>query len=58
MAADVEGVLADLRHRHAVGEQPDLGSTTRSPAAMAACRQLESSGSTPMTLISGRRYFT
>ncbi|WGW99243.1 hypothetical protein QJ974_01740 [Pseudomonas aeruginosa] len=22
--ADVEGVLADLRHRHAVGEQPDL----------------------------------
>ncbi len=24
MAADIEGVLADLRHRHAVGEQPDL----------------------------------
>ena len=22
--ADIEGVLADLRHRHAVGEQPDL----------------------------------
>ncbi len=24
VAADIEGVLADLRHRHAVGEQPDL----------------------------------
>src|SRR5690606_1775566 len=23
--ADIEGVLADLRHRHAVGKQPDLG---------------------------------
>ena len=39
-------------------KRPTVGSTTRSPASSAAAMQAASSGSTPITLVSGRRYFT
>ena len=58
LAAEAEGFGAGLTHRDAVGEQADLIQDHPLPAAIAACMQAASSGSTPITLMSGRRNLT
>jgi hypothetical protein len=55
LLAQAEGLLADVLHRRAVGEQADRFRRTRLPALSERSMASASAASTPITFVSGRR---